>query len=409
MSVSKRDPPHDLEVECMVLGSILLGTVDPNDLGLEPTAFFDLRHRSIFAVARDIGAGLDASRLGAALARAGLLDGVGGLAYLVGLTETIPTAANVHHHAALVRERAQQRQILDAALAVARGAYALKPPDVLAAELEAAAQVSSGPAAGMGLVDLTKPAGEGPPLFRVGGTPALPSGEVALLIGRHDVEKTRLALSFALSVASGLPVHDWEPRSGTALYLGRASPEALRRRLAELVRRRSDLKRAVDEGRLLAVSQHGLHRQLVEDGRATPLLRRLVRLVERHAPRLVVLDGATALGPRALETEQAVADSFVRELERLTQICSSTVLLTHGVAKSASGPLDVAHARGVSALTEAIPWIAGVWRREDGGHRFQVLRCEGEPSKLGFDLGRLGLERARTLGRGLTSDLGPSP
>src|SRR3989449_5597597 len=57
------------------------------------------------------------------LVRRGDLDRAGGMEYLGGLIDVVPTAANVEYHAKIVRDKAVLRRLIEAATAIIQDAY----------------------------------------------------------------------------------------------------------------------------------------------------------------------------------------------------------------------------------------------------------------------------------------------
>jgi replicative DNA helicase len=111
---------HNLEAESFVLGSVLL----ENDAILKildilrPDSFYREAHRKIYRAMLELfdsNEPIDLITLTERLKKQELLEEVGGALYLATLLNTVPTAANVKHHAMIVREK----EILRAITAVA--------------------------------------------------------------------------------------------------------------------------------------------------------------------------------------------------------------------------------------------------------------------------------------------------
>ncbi|MEW5790292.1 MAG: replicative DNA helicase [Pseudomonadota bacterium] len=126
--VSLKLPPHALEAEQAVLGSVLL---DNNawdrvaDL-LQEADFYRKEHRLIFAGMQRMladGHPVDVLTLSQWLEANGELDEVGGLVYLATLANETPTAANVQAYARIVRERAVARSLIRVGNQIAELAY----------------------------------------------------------------------------------------------------------------------------------------------------------------------------------------------------------------------------------------------------------------------------------------------
>lgn len=112
-------PPQNLEAEASLLGAILIDsdaivriadTVDAND-------FYDERHRHIYEAIKKLyekHSPIDVLTLSNRLKEDGLLDTVGGAAYLTDLTNYVPTAAHVEHYGEIVAQKAIRRRLIKA-------------------------------------------------------------------------------------------------------------------------------------------------------------------------------------------------------------------------------------------------------------------------------------------------------
>lgn len=123
-----RLPPHSLEAERGVLGSILL---DPNlcddvALILRPEDFYADANQKLYAqmlVMHDEGRRIDATLLLEQLTSSGDLELIGGPAYLAELLHSVPHAANAVYYAEIVRDKATLRNLIHASTEILRDAY----------------------------------------------------------------------------------------------------------------------------------------------------------------------------------------------------------------------------------------------------------------------------------------------
>ncbi len=122
-------PPHAIEAEMSLLGSIL---IDPQVIGdvifivKRGDDFFKPANGAIFDAMLELydrHSTLDIVQLNQLLVDRNVLDAVGGLEYLVQLANSVPTAANALHYARLVREKANIRQLIAAAGEILYEAY----------------------------------------------------------------------------------------------------------------------------------------------------------------------------------------------------------------------------------------------------------------------------------------------
>jgi replicative DNA helicase len=114
-----RVPPHDLDAEMSVLGSVLL---DPLSIAkvlqfLRPEDFYRENNGQIYRAALDLfaaGEPIDNVTLAAQLQSMGLLERVGGRAQLASMQSTVPTAANIEYYGRIVKEKAYKRRLISA-------------------------------------------------------------------------------------------------------------------------------------------------------------------------------------------------------------------------------------------------------------------------------------------------------
>lgn len=117
-------PPHSDEAEAAVLGCMIL---EPTDNSPVPsTDFYQERHRlicncigSLYALRGTV----DMVLLKNHMEDKGTLDAVGGVPYLMELAKSVPYATNVEHYASIVRDKANRRRQIEAAVASMKKAY----------------------------------------------------------------------------------------------------------------------------------------------------------------------------------------------------------------------------------------------------------------------------------------------
>jgi replicative DNA helicase len=123
-----RLPPHNLDAEKGVLGSILL---DPNlcddvALILRPDDFYADANQKLYAhlmAMHDEGSRIDATLLMERLTTAGDVEAVGGVAYLAEVVHAVPYAANAVYYAEIVRAKSTLRALIHASTEILRDAY----------------------------------------------------------------------------------------------------------------------------------------------------------------------------------------------------------------------------------------------------------------------------------------------
>ncbi|OLV20309.1 replicative DNA helicase [Deinococcus marmoris] len=133
MELTPRVPPHSNDAEISVLGSVLLDNDTMSNLGdtVSPEMFYREGHRKIFTAMRDLqerGEPVDLVTLSEDLRSKGTLDEVGGLTYLIGLSDQVPTAAYAEHYARIVQEKHTLRQLISASGKAMQLAYDAQLP-----------------------------------------------------------------------------------------------------------------------------------------------------------------------------------------------------------------------------------------------------------------------------------------
>src|SRR6266704_633439 len=124
-----RTPPHSVEAEQGVLGSMLLSPRDAIGECVEKINeeyFYVPAHQTIFNVLVDLwnaGQAIDLITFTQVLRDRNLLDAVGGAAFVTSLYTFVPTAANVGYYIDIVRDKYILREIIATATESVRRAY----------------------------------------------------------------------------------------------------------------------------------------------------------------------------------------------------------------------------------------------------------------------------------------------
>ena len=123
-----RVPPSHPESERSVLGAMLRSR-QAAQLAVErltPEDFYDPANREIFSAMGAIAGQsrpIDLVTLDEELTRRGRLDAVGGAAYLVDLTQNVPSAANIQAYINIVDEKATLRRLIAASQQILQDSY----------------------------------------------------------------------------------------------------------------------------------------------------------------------------------------------------------------------------------------------------------------------------------------------
>lgn len=123
-----RVPPQNNDAEMAILGSMLLDkeAIYKAVESLQDDYFYKEAHQKIYlAIIKlfDENKAVDLITLMEELKNAGLLDEVGGPAYLAHLTSIVPTTANFAHYARIVKEKALTRALINAATQIVGECY----------------------------------------------------------------------------------------------------------------------------------------------------------------------------------------------------------------------------------------------------------------------------------------------
>jgi replicative DNA helicase len=229
----ERVPPQNIDAEQAVLGALFL---EPEAIYrvldiIRPEDFYQHGHRLVYEAAvalQDEGEPIDLLTVTDRLRRDGVLEKIGGAAYVASLVELVPTASNVEYYARLIEEKALLRTLIVVASRISelgydereaaerlvdqaeqmilelgsrRGTASFMPlKDILASVLEKIEQTyqNKGRISGVatGLTDLDRICS------------GLQASDLVILAARPSMGKTALALNVAHHVAAkqNLPV-----------------------------------------------------------------------------------------------------------------------------------------------------------------------------------------------------------
>ncbi|MBM3587480.1 MAG: replicative DNA helicase [Alphaproteobacteria bacterium] len=266
LGLSQRVPPSNLAAEQALLGALLANNKAFERVGeyLAPEHFADAVHGRIFqAIKRRVEAGqlADAVTLRAEFEHSGLLDEVGGPAYLAQLLSAMVGVINAGEYGQVIYDAWLRRQLVDLGEVVVNRAFGAE------AELDAKAQLE---AAEQSLFELAKEDGAGKGGFLTferaltlavhqaekafttpGGVSGLPTGlrdldnktgglhpsDLLIIAGRPGMGKTALATKIAFGAAKSVLRTAQEadpnavPKGGVALFSLEMSADQLATRL----------------------------------------------------------------------------------------------------------------------------------------------------------------------------------
>jgi len=134
----EKDVPCSVEAERSVLGAILIENTAINRAQeiLKEEDFYREPHRKIFKVMSDLSektTAIDPVTVKEELSRAGVLEAVGGPAYIASLLDGVPRSANVEYYARIVKEKSILRNLIVAGGRIVSTAYEASqdPDDIL--------------------------------------------------------------------------------------------------------------------------------------------------------------------------------------------------------------------------------------------------------------------------------------
>jgi replicative DNA helicase len=110
-------PPQSLDAEISVLGSVMLreDAFDEVDHLIDPEDFYYPSNKTIFQVCRELRSSnkpIDSVSITTWLEKLGMLDAIGGVAYIGRIMEATPSTYHAEHHAQTVAGKSQLRKII---------------------------------------------------------------------------------------------------------------------------------------------------------------------------------------------------------------------------------------------------------------------------------------------------------
>ena len=361
-------PPHALEAEQHVIGALLLDNeaLSVIEEFVRPGDFYIDGNRIAFEHATALlsrGVPADVTTLCESLAQAGRLDFVGGLAYLGALVQSVPTAANVGHYAAIVRDRSERRRLIAlgaelAAAARSRDAQAaLETADRVAAALREVGDVTGSNPRPLDLKALAaKPLPQR--VYRVGKV--MRTGTVGLVTGHGGAGKTPLGLSLAACLAADRAFYGEDVRACVAgYYSGEDDAEELTLRLAQQAERIGmSLDDLADRLHVYALDGESDPTLLVQRGgdvQPTARFRWLQRECERRRIEVLVLDNLVTLFDGDLNVP-GVATRVLALFARLVPPSGNVVVLAHVDKLSAKAGYSAQAYSGTAAWHNRARW-----------------------------------------------------
>lgn len=127
-TILEKIPPQNLDAEMAVLGSMLIDedAVSIAIESLEANFFYKDAHKKIFEAISGLynaNKAVDLITLTDELRKGGSLDEVGGVSFLTGLVNSVPTAANISHYVSIIKEKSILRTLINNATKIVSLCY----------------------------------------------------------------------------------------------------------------------------------------------------------------------------------------------------------------------------------------------------------------------------------------------
>ena len=123
-----RSPPHSIEAEQAMLGSICLRPEAIHEVTdvIREEDFYSDKHRVIWRAMVELlskGEPIDLLSLSSKLKDQNALDRVGGASYLSELVQLVPSASNVRHYGTIVQKKSMMRRLIEAGEHIAHDSF----------------------------------------------------------------------------------------------------------------------------------------------------------------------------------------------------------------------------------------------------------------------------------------------
>jgi len=210
-------PPHSIEAEQGAIGCVLMTKESPAESDallrqLSLSMFYDLRHKTLFqelVQMRMDNHVLDLITIPDWLKGREMLEGVGGVPYLIQLIDCVPSLANFSYYLGILQDQALRRHVLarSAELSELSRKTELSADDLRAELLSLVEKTdrivtSTRPMIEVWTIDQAKAYVPDPTTF-LAGADMISRGELIVMAGPPGVGKTRLANTFAFAGAKG--------------------------------------------------------------------------------------------------------------------------------------------------------------------------------------------------------------
>lgn len=403
----------DVQLEAEILGSCLIRPHFLLDTDLAEGDFASDSHRLLWRAMLQLhadGEPLDTTRLRSYLLDRGLLEKIGGVEYLLQLTETvIPTsplptarlrrlsilrrtrrlaemiAAHASDHEAVLRysREIEKARVEYEALDRQPGEAPLHRFDAVWQTVGERGSLAKVPPPRRWLLQRTDDETNG----MANPIGVLPLGKTGLFLAQGGAGKTIALIQLAIAIATGRKWLDYflVPKPGRVLLaLAEEDSDEVDRRLYELASamRLTDAQKQLVEQNVVALGLSGEVTALVaQDGVQTvetDVLQFFRRRLGEGEWSLVVLDTLARFAGGDTEKDNAQATRFIQAAESLCKAPGNpTVLIAHHTNKNSrteGAPTSAANSRGASGLTDGARWVANLDKIGDDGAKLTVTK-----------------------------------
>lgn len=366
---SAKLPPFSLEAENATLGSILL---DSNVLAriadtLRAEHFYRVDNRTLYTVLLEMwqaGQPIDLVLARNELVARGLLEQLGGVDFLTGMIECVPSAENATYYARIVSEKALRREMITAVAAIDLAAYDGIPLTELMKTMEGGLdtvrqqyQALTADSYTMGdLIDrypaLREPIIDG----------LLRRGETMNVIGQSKMHKSWLVADLCLSVIRGDDWHTFKTQPGRVLLFdNELHKENLAYRLRELAAHRGIDFREISDRLVI----HPLRGKLMD-------IYRLGNVIRSFRPgefNLIVLDALYRFYPQEHdENSNANVTAIYNQIDAYADYSQAAFALIHHASKglqTGKNVIDVGAGAGSQSRAADVHLVLRQHKEED--------------------------------------------